>query len=144
MFSISHWLTSHACSEENNNLRVHHVDVEIDLIKWCFCLAILGSPSRLITWHATVVYFTIFLKKYYTYNSDTHDTHTLTPINANPTLRASSKTKPANSRGWRSHHKRLAVDGNVAYHLMRNVVKSQNIRSHGESNPGPQVLLRLL
>ena len=52
-------------------------------------------------------------------------------------LWASSKTEPANPRGWRSHHKRLTVDGNVAYHWMHNAVKSQNIRSHGELNPGP-------
>ena len=85
---------------------------------------------------------------YTQYNSDTHNSRTLThPYEytyAKPTLWASSKTEPANPRDWRSHHRRLAVDGNVAYHLMHNAVKSQNIRSHGKSNPGPQVLLMLL
>ena len=74
-------------------------------------------------------------------------THTRTPINKRTqtlSLWASSKTEPANPRDWRSHHRRLAVDGNVAYHLMHNAVKSQNIRSHGKSNTGPQMLPRLL
>ena len=34
----------------------------------------------------------------------------------------------------------LVVDGNVAYHLMYNAVKFQNIRSKGESNLEPQML----
>ena len=74
-------------------------------------------------------------------------THTHTPMNTRTQtllLWAFSKTEPANPRDWRSHHMRLAIYGNAAYHWMHNTVKSQNIRSHEESNPEPQVLLRLL
>ena len=49
-----------------------------------------------------------------------------------------------NPRDWRSYHRRLPVDGNVAYHWKHNTVKSQNIRSRDESNLGPQILPRLL
>jgi hypothetical protein len=33
-------------------------------------------------------------------------------------------------RDWWSHRRRLAVDGNTAYHWKHNAVKSWNIRSH--------------
>ena len=58
-------------------------------------------------------------------------------------LWASSKTEPANPQNWRNHYRRLAVDGNVAYHWMHNTVKSQNIRFHGKSNPESQMLPKL-
>ena len=74
-------------------------------------------------------------------------THTHTSMNTctqTLSLWASSKTESANLQDWQSHHRHLAVDGNIAYHWICNAVKSQNIRSHGESNPGPQVLPRHL
>ena len=55
-------------------------------------------------------------------------THTHTPMNTRTQilpLWVSSKTEPANPRDWRSHHRRLAVDENIAYHLMHNIVKFQ-------------------
>ena len=61
-----------------------------------------------------------------------------TPINTHTqiiSLWASSKTEPANSRDWRSHHRRLAVDENIVYHWMHNAVKSQNICSQREVEP---------
>jgi hypothetical protein len=49
------------------------------------------------------------------YAQRTH-THPYEYTHANLTLGASSKTVPANPQDWRRHHRRLAVDGNVAYH----------------------------
>ena len=74
-------------------------------------------------------------------------THTHTPMNTRMQtlpLWASSKTEPANSWDWRSHHRRLAIEENVAYHLIHNAVKSQNIHFYRESNQRPHVLPRLL
>ena len=34
-----------------------------------------------------------------------------------------SKTEPANPRNWRSHHRRLVIDGNITYNWKHNVVK---------------------
>ena len=75
------------------------------------------------------------------YNSDAHNARTLALLWTNV-----RKPYPymSNTRDWRSHHRHLAVDRNVAYHWIHNAVKSQNIRSQEESNPGPQVLPRLL
>jgi hypothetical protein len=50
------------------------------------------------------------------YIRDTHNARTLISMNTRTQTRASSKTVPANPQGWRSHHRRLAVDGNVAFH----------------------------
>jgi len=65
-------------------------------------------------------------------------TYTHTPMNTHTQtlpLWSSSKTEPTNPRDWQSHHRRLTVDGNVAYHWMHNAVKSQNIRSYGGVKP---------
>jgi hypothetical protein len=81
------------------------------------------------------------------YNSDTRNTCTLTHMKActqTLPLWASSKTGLTNPQDWWSHYRRLTLDGNVTYHWKHNVVKLCNIRFHGESNPGPDVLLRLL
>lgn len=59
-------------------------------------------------------------------------------------LWASSNTQPVNPQDWRSHHIHLIVDGNIVYYWKHNGVKSWNIGSHKESNPGPEVLLRIL
>jgi hypothetical protein len=40
------------------------------------------------------------------YIGDTHNARTLIPM----------ETVPANPQDWQSHHRRLAVNGNVAYH----------------------------
>jgi len=40
-------------------------------------------------------------------------------------LWAFSKTEPANPQDWRSHHRRLAVGGNVAYHWKHNALNSR-------------------
>jgi hypothetical protein len=52
------------------------------------------------------------------YIGDTYNAHTLIPMTRMQTLPlgASSKTVPANPQDWRSHRRRLAVGGNVAYH----------------------------
>jgi hypothetical protein len=53
------------------------------------------------------------------YIGDTHNARTLILMNTRTQtlpLGASSKTVPPNPQDWRSHHRRLAVDGNVAYH----------------------------
>jgi hypothetical protein len=53
------------------------------------------------------------------YIGDTHNARTLIPMNTRMQtlpLGASSKTVPRNPQDWWSHHRRLAVDGNVAYH----------------------------
>jgi hypothetical protein len=53
------------------------------------------------------------------YIRDTHNARTLTPMNTRMQtlpLGASSKTVPTNPQDWQSHYRRLAVDGNVAYH----------------------------
>jgi len=55
-----------------------------------------------------------------------------TPANHTPmntctrilSLWASLKTEAANPRDWRSHHRHLTVNGNIAYHRMHNAVKS--------------------
>ncbi len=67
----------------------------------------------------------------------------LTPVNARTqilSLWASSKTEAANRWDWRSHDRRLVVDGYVAYHWYHNAIKSWKICSHRESNPGSKVL----
>jgi hypothetical protein len=51
------------------------------------------------------------------YNSFT--VHTLSSLRThvqNLPLGASSKTEPTNPQDWQSHHRRLTVDGDVAYH----------------------------
>jgi hypothetical protein len=53
------------------------------------------------------------------YIGDTHNALTLIPMNTRTQtlpLGASLKTVPANPQDWQSHHRRLAIDGNVAYH----------------------------
>jgi hypothetical protein len=55
------------------------------------------------------------------------NTRTLTTMNARTQtlpLWASSKTKTTNSWDWRSHHMRLVVDWNTAYHWKHNTIKS--------------------
>ena len=92
-------------------------------------------------------YFNFFFWDYTVQLRHSQRTHTHTPMNTHTqtlSLWASSKTEPANPRDWRSHHWCLVVDGNVAYHWMHNAVKSQNIRSQGESNPEHQVLPEFL
>jgi hypothetical protein len=62
--------------------------------------------------------FTIFFR-ITRYIGDTHNARTLILMNTRTQilpLGASSKTMPVNPQDWRSHHRRLAVDGNVAYH----------------------------
>ena len=88
----------------------------------------------------------LFFLRIIQYNADTHNARTLIPMNARAQilpLWASSKIGPANHPwNWRSHHRRLAVDQYVVYRWKYNAVKSWKIRSHGESNLGPKVLLR--
>jgi hypothetical protein len=53
------------------------------------------------------------------YIRDTHNAHTLIPMYTRTQtllLGASSKTLSANPQDWRSHRRRLAVDGNITYH----------------------------
>jgi hypothetical protein len=60
-----------------------------------------------------------FFSNYTIHPRDTHNTRILIPMNTRTRtlpLGASSKTVPANPQDWRSHHRRLAVDENVAYH----------------------------
>jgi hypothetical protein len=80
------------------------------------------------------------------YNSYTHNVCTLITMNTSTQilrLWASSKTEPANSRDWRSHHRHLAVDGNIVYHQKHNTVKSYKIRSHVKLNLESKLLLPL-
>jgi hypothetical protein len=54
------------------------------------------------------------------YIGDTHNVRTLISTKTRTQtlpLGASLKIVPANPQDWRSHHRRLAVDGNVAYPL---------------------------
>jgi hypothetical protein len=55
----------------------------------------------------------IFVFRITQYIGDARNARTLTQTLP---LEASSKTVPANPQDWRSHHRRLAVGGNVAYH----------------------------
>jgi hypothetical protein len=75
-----------------------------------------GSPHPLLWFcHGTELLFLRITQ----YIGDTHHARTLIPMNRHTQtlpLGASSKTVPANPQDWRSHHRRLAIDGNVAYH----------------------------
>ena len=67
------------------------------------------------------------------YNSDTHNVRTLIPMNTRTQtlpLWASSKTEPANPQDWWSHHKCLAVDGNVAYHARHLIFACSSLPLH--------------
>jgi len=90
-----------------------------------YCLGFLGlynySPnkkmvSQSMSWFGRARFFldyTVQLRQ-------SQRTHTHTPMNTRTqtlSLWVSSKTEPSNPRDWWSHHRCLAVDGNVAYHL---------------------------
>jgi len=63
------------------------------------------------------------------YNADTQHARTLTPMNTRTqTLPLWAPSKDWVGKSWssRSHHRRLAVDGHVAYHLMHSAEKSWN------------------
>ena len=62
------------------------------------------------------------------YNIDAHNMHTYSPLwthvrNSYP-MSISEELSPGRFEDSRSHHWRLVVDGNVAYHLMHNAGKS--------------------
>ena len=59
------------------------------------------------------------------------NTHTLTLP-----LWPSSKTELAKSRDWRSYHRYLVVDGNVAYHWMHNADKPVKWKAERRWNGG--------
>jgi hypothetical protein len=92
-------------------------------LRVCYlCLSHSPQKSTSTTkWHTWMMGFRIvFLFFRITqYIGDTHNARTLIPMNTRTQtlpLGASSKTVPTNPQDWRSHHKRLAVDGNVTYH----------------------------
>jgi hypothetical protein len=86
---------------------------------------------------------TIFLELHSTIQTLTTRTHThpYEYTYANPTPMSTFEGLSAGRSGdSRSHHWRLVVDGNIAYHLMHNVGKSQNksrkMCEHQDLNPG--------
>jgi hypothetical protein len=78
------------------------------------------------------------------YIGDIHNARILIPMNTLP-LGASSKTVPANPQDWRSHATgALLSTGTSPTTESTNAVKFWEIRSHGKSNPGPELLAGLL
>jgi hypothetical protein len=88
----------------------HHGERQHGCHKFFFC--------GLIFVFVSCSHFTGFFLRITQYIGDTHNARTLIPMNTRTQtlpLGASSKTVPANPQDWRSHHRHLAVDGNVAY-----------------------------
>ena len=127
-FSLQKWKMSgnvwgsstYVCAGATTIPRVswsYHVWTKLFFYEFCPCTSF---PTTTTTHPWAMERFFFFFCDY-RYITDTYNARTLTSTYTRMqtlSLWASLKIDSANPRDWQSHHRHLAVDGNVAYHFL--------------------------